>query len=215
MKLRIRKILNTFGLIALAAVILGPFPLYLWAGFRYGLSSDSADWGDFGSYYGGIVGPLLTFATLMFLAVQYRSLRIDRAQEELWKSIDQAKARVDAALDRSLGSHGHTLRNYVFGYRDYAENEGMTTKVEREFLSHLVHYASTIDGYRRSFGQSFLLRPHQEDIRRYFDWLMTHQDGLTDTDIGTLGFVGHHLGLKLSLHRSETGQFVASFDASQ
>lgn len=40
--------------------------LYL-AVFRYGLSSDSNDWGAFGSYFGGIVGSMVAFSALIAL----------------------------------------------------------------------------------------------------------------------------------------------------
>lgn len=43
--------------------------------FHAGFSTDSSDWGNFGSYVGGIISPILSFATIVFLIFQNRDQR--------------------------------------------------------------------------------------------------------------------------------------------
>ena len=53
-------------------------------------SDSPADWGAFGSYYGGVVGPIVAFLSLLAviatLRVQYISLQAARAQMEANKA---------------------------------------------------------------------------------------------------------------------------------
>ena len=184
----------------LAIATLGiPFAIYLYAGFNAGLSPDAASWGHFGGYYGGVVGPVLTFLTLIFLAYQHDELAREKLKDEQWRYIEQGRSRIEAVLNMPISQSDRmadTLGSFVKGYRSYDRHGGMTVKVKREFLGHLFHFAAALDMYQRNFGAFMLYRPQAEDARKYFDWLMLHQDEFDRQDLMTLGFVGTHLGIK-------------------
>lgn len=62
-----------------------------------------ADWGAFGSYYGGVVGPIVAFLSLLAviatLRVQYISLQAARAEMEANKAEVEANNRSNARAD--------------------------------------------------------------------------------------------------------------------
>ena len=64
-------LLTVFGIL-----ILVPYTFYFW-NFNTGLSYFPEDWGNFGSYIGGVLGPLFAFATVIVI------LRTDRSQRRL------------------------------------------------------------------------------------------------------------------------------------
>jgi uncharacterized membrane protein len=60
-----KKLLITSGLLMI-------IPALIWCGYMYGikglhLSDNNSDWGNFGSYYGGIVSPILSFFSIILL----------------------------------------------------------------------------------------------------------------------------------------------------
>jgi len=74
-----------FALLGLA-VLVGTIGAYLWlGGFASTLSSHSADWANFGTYVGGVAGPLLSFLALIAvvwtLRLQHELLQRDRERQ--------------------------------------------------------------------------------------------------------------------------------------
>jgi len=57
-------IVIVLGLLVLIAVLLGYFLL---GGFSLDPSLANTDWGAFGSYFGGLAGPLLTFISVILI----------------------------------------------------------------------------------------------------------------------------------------------------
>lgn len=56
-------------LIAAAGALL----IYLFQFGQYGLSKKLSEWGNFGSYFGGLVGTIVGFGTFLFVAATFRS----------------------------------------------------------------------------------------------------------------------------------------------
>ncbi|MCP4158860.1 MAG: hypothetical protein GY760_02195 [Deltaproteobacteria bacterium] len=56
------------------------------ANFRYGFSSDSDDWGNFGSYFNGLIGPTLNFVMIVLFLRQlkkfYEQVDISKSEHE-------------------------------------------------------------------------------------------------------------------------------------
>ena len=74
-----------FALLGLA-VLVGTIGAYLWlGGFASTLSSHSADWANFGTYVGGVAGPILRFlaliALVLTLRLRYELLQRDRERQ--------------------------------------------------------------------------------------------------------------------------------------
>mgnify|MGYP003633155788 CR=1 FL=1 len=61
-------------------VIALPIAMYLYQ-FGFGLWSSHADWGIMGSYFGGVLGPIITSISLAFLAIQIRAQTKQRSEE--------------------------------------------------------------------------------------------------------------------------------------
>ncbi|EMY63538.1 hypothetical protein [Leptospira terpstrae] len=55
------------------------FGLYILK-FNYGISDEQAVWGSFGDYIGGILNPILTFITIIYL-IKSHTLQIDETRE--------------------------------------------------------------------------------------------------------------------------------------
>ena len=64
MKLKIN--INTITLILILFLIISVFSSYI-LNFNNGISNEQAIWGSFGDYIGGILNPLLTFITIIYL----------------------------------------------------------------------------------------------------------------------------------------------------
>lgn len=74
-----------FALLGLA-ILVGTIVAYLWlGGFAPTLSGHSADWANFGTYVGGVAGPLLSFLALIAVVwtvrLQYALLQRDRERQ--------------------------------------------------------------------------------------------------------------------------------------
>jgi len=57
-----------------------PIAIYLYQ-FGFGLWSSHDDWGTMGSYFGGVLGPIITSISLAFLAIQIRAQTKQRSEE--------------------------------------------------------------------------------------------------------------------------------------
>jgi hypothetical protein len=74
-----------FALLGLV-ILLGTIGAYLWlGGFAPTLSNHATDWANFGTYVGGVAGPLLSFLALIAvvwtLRLQYELLQRDRERQ--------------------------------------------------------------------------------------------------------------------------------------
>lgn len=66
---------------ALVVIVIAlPIATYLYQ-FGFGIWSSHEDWGIMGSYFGGILGPIITSISLAFLAVQIRAQTNQRSEE--------------------------------------------------------------------------------------------------------------------------------------
>ncbi|WP_018984108.1 hypothetical protein [Salinimonas chungwhensis] len=86
-----------------SVAIIGAGLVYLLNFYGFKLSDSPADWGAFGSYFGGVVGPILAFLSLLLviatLRVQHTSLQAARVQMEANKEEFEANNRSNARAD--------------------------------------------------------------------------------------------------------------------
>jgi hypothetical protein len=72
--------LSLYVLTAISVAAIGAY--FLWFGFALGnpLSKDTATWGEFGDFIGGILNPLVAACALYWLtmSVRFRSLNLQR-----------------------------------------------------------------------------------------------------------------------------------------
>lgn len=67
-------------MVLVVVVIASPIAIYLYQ-FGFGLWSSHDDWGIMGSYFGGVLGPIITSISLAFLALQIRAQTKQRSEE--------------------------------------------------------------------------------------------------------------------------------------
>ncbi|MDO6385275.1 putative phage abortive infection protein [Uliginosibacterium sp. 31-12] len=109
---------TTFGAVLSAIGFVAPYVIRFWGG---SLSGNGDDWGGFGSYLGGTVGPLLTFITvialLATLAVQRKESRenaTERQERDDASAIEQKKRDRAAAVQ----AFENTFFAWLRAYRD-------------------------------------------------------------------------------------------------
>lgn len=104
------KLLKYLALIVAFAVAatLGAFVAYFWQ-FHGALSYDQTRWGEFGSFLGGTLGPILSFLALMalVLTVALQSRQLGYAHESLQNSRTEL-AETQALLKRSADAQEKT-----------------------------------------------------------------------------------------------------------
>lgn len=194
--------MKTLVLVALAAIaiLVGVFLGYfVFGGVSLGPGSDPAEWGHFGSYFGGLAGPLLTAGGALFIAYQIMLQRAEIAKadrnamaREYLHHIDQIAARIAALLARpvSVGSDPQV----VFGdvVMEIAPDAAMfhvdrhaVMAASDRLLREAGQYCEAIRLYRDNLGltsaankSEFMLRGHVQAADEYLGFLRKHLDWL-------------------------------------
>lgn len=107
----------------LVVVALTSFPLALYmSSFGFTLSTVHQRWAEFGSFYGGVVGPLLTLTTVVFLYSQLRHQQSAQTHIAHTQEIQRLKTDIDfyssfiiSELSKVMPGmeDGRTLSTYV------------------------------------------------------------------------------------------------------
>ena len=106
-----KRLFRTYLLLAL---LIGVGAWLLLAGlyfyrFPAGLSERQADWGVFGDYLGGVLGPILAFASFMVVLVSLYQSRIQAAEERRARSIETLMTAFTRLIER-IAETVHDLR---------------------------------------------------------------------------------------------------------
>lgn len=82
------------------ALIIG-LPIYLYINqFGFGVWSNHNDWGVMGSFFGGVIGPIITTISLLFLAVQIRIQTKQRKEEALLHVCSECELDINKYIPR-------------------------------------------------------------------------------------------------------------------
>lgn len=84
--------------IAIFLITLIPIAIYLKV-FRYGLSKDNADWAAFGSYIGGVYGPIFSLVSIFILIYTLREMRKTQLQDKNHFEIQLDEQRKQRNID--------------------------------------------------------------------------------------------------------------------
>ena len=107
--------------IVIGTLITFPFILYV-SNFGPALSASHQRWSEFGSFYGGVVGPLLTLTTVVFLYSQLRLQQSNQNEIFLTQEIQRLKIDIDfysnfvtSELSKMMPGmeDGRTLNTYI------------------------------------------------------------------------------------------------------
>ncbi|MHC6655524.1 hypothetical protein [Aeromonas salmonicida] len=73
----------------------------------HSLSNDPANWGVLGDYFGGVINPILSFATLIFVAMTYITQKAELSKAK------QSAERADELREISTNAQISLARSYV------------------------------------------------------------------------------------------------------
>ncbi|HIF9447762.1 TPA: hypothetical protein ACX6SQ_000339 [Photobacterium damselae] len=126
------KLLYFFILVIIAILIL-PIVLYVYK-FGIGLWDSNADWAAMGSYFGGILGPLITGTSLLFLAFQIREQVIQSKVEYVDRKCSHCEASIRENLPKLSmylrKDFGDVLRITKFSCKELIRNGQQDTARE-------------------------------------------------------------------------------------
>ena len=111
--------------------------------FSGDLSKDAQSWAAFGSYIGGVIGPVVSFVTLIAIVrtIQIQRLLLTTQQEEFSNVLSIQNAQLDLAKTVSeqeqIASYKGTILNMVSQQITYYENICNQTEKAAEILNHI------------------------------------------------------------------------------
>ena len=201
-------------LAAITILTLVSFGYFFIGGFSLGATSDPAGWGHFGSYFGGVAGPLLTAGSALFIAYQIMLQRAEIAKadrnamaREYLHHIDQMAARISALLTRpvSVGSDiqvefGDVVMGIVPSAAMHHVDHGAVMAASDRLLRETGRYCEAIRLYRDNLGltsvankSEFMLRGHVGAADEYLAFLRKHVDWLDSTGGPAIMIAAHLL----------------------
>ena len=194
-------IVALLGLLILAAVFLGYFFV---GGFSLERSVSNTDWGSFGSYFGGVAGPLLTFISVLLIVytVRQQRLHLESMSDE---NLKQDMLRYLSKLDDEI-SHLLTRRIHI-GNERYAEIGDMVSGISSptefqessyraamdKLLRLTANYCEAIALYRANVNGYFVFRAHQQRAEELVKYLEGQTKYLYQMAAPTLKFCRMHL----------------------
>ena len=103
-------LLGGLAVVSIVTVVL----LYVYK-FSGGLSSSSSHWSEFGSYFGGVLGPLISFFTLItvFVTVLLQREMIKLQQDTFVSQINQAKSLASEAQQGRIDSRKSMILSVI------------------------------------------------------------------------------------------------------
>ncbi|WPN95850.1 hypothetical protein [Pseudomonas sp. MUP55] len=102
---RLKRTVFSFWFLLVCIVFVSAFfaSYYYWETFGGQRSSNSSDWSAFGSYFGGVFGPLISFCTLLaVLKTVYLQRELLDAQKEEFGFINNIQAKTLASQSEQL-----------------------------------------------------------------------------------------------------------------
>ncbi|PKG80057.1 hypothetical protein CXF80_18110 [Shewanella sp. Actino-trap-3] len=110
-----------------------PITLYIYK-FGFGLWDKHSDWALMGSYFGGVVGPIITSISIVFLGYQLREQLIQRKSENLEKDILHLIPKLSDALREE--SFNSALRISALLYKEKIASDD--SEGAKEVINNLV-----------------------------------------------------------------------------
>ena len=178
--LRILSVL-LLGILVIAAVA-GTY--YNFVGTTHPLSSDGERWGQFGGYFGGVAGTLLSFLSILLLVytIHLQIRQISNVQQETLKRdllahVTKADEEIEHWLARSLAfpsMNGHTVEfgDVVWGIVKADAINAPEFKVAVRRLHVLTClYCDALALYRENIDPHFIFKYHRQKAQSLLKFL--------------------------------------------
>lgn len=205
-----RTLFITIGIVMLVSLIIPIF--YFWLRFKsFNVSSNVSDWGDFGSYAGGVMTPIISIYSVVILG--YITYLLSKNSNEENKNLYILQKKLDAyeelmkyfpRFNQAPLKLKYLLEGLVRDLPESGNDKELLNQVSERILiqleffvefhyflfnfnprySHLFKYDFESNDYRRSIGLSSQIK----------DNFLSIYDGLTSLNI-SVGKVGDNIGL--------------------
>jgi len=180
------------------AVVVGTLAFY----FGYGGTSPGTpeEWASFGTYAGGVAGPLLSFIALIAVAHTISLQRAMLEQDRARQLADQHLRWLDALyrdMTEAVGwqvSPDHPLRDVLDGVIAASEVEEKRLKAGLDNLMRLLsQYCQAVDLYRDNISEFYDLRIYADRGARFLDAIKPFHGILGTMFQPTIEFCDMHL----------------------
>lgn len=197
------RLVFSIGLLLIAAVS-GMY--YAYVGFEKPLSINGEDWGQFGDYFGGVAGALLSFISILLLiySIHLQSEQISDAQHEILKRdllahVTKADDEIEHWLQRKLANANMAGETVEFGDVVWGILEPSYINA-KDFKRALVRlhqltclYCEALALYRDEINPYFILKHHRQKAKSLLDFLEDHQSHLGQMAGPSLRYCRMHL----------------------
>lgn len=160
-------------------------------------STQNADWGAFGSYFGGIAGPVFTFISALFIAATIRQQREEMTKQDMLRYLMKIDDDISHLLTRRIhvGNDRYVeLGDMVSGIESPAEFHAPSYKAALEKLLKLTaSYCEAIALYRANVDGYFIFKAYQQRARELVAYLGEKTKYLNQMAGPTLGFCKLHI----------------------
>lgn len=176
-------IITLVGLLALT-LCAGAFYFYVGAGRN--ISPNGADWSDFGGFYGGVVGPILSFISIILLVytINQQSEANKHTSDEITKLdmlryMSGSEQEIESWLKTELASRQSNkevqLGLIVWGVvkPDYVNQQELGACLER-LLKLTCTYCSSIAIYEANVDPYFIYKQHYSKATELIAFLKQH-----------------------------------------
>ncbi|MCJ1881873.1 hypothetical protein [Pseudomonas nitroreducens] len=186
-------------------VILGVFLSYFYIGdFSLSASSENIDWSSFGSYFGGVAGPLLTFISVFLLVYTIRQQRVQLEsmfEENIKQDMLRYLGRIDDEILRLLGKEINVGEMGLVQFGDIVSGLFVPAQVHEasfrvmleRLMQHTAYYCEAIALYRENVNSYFVFKAHRQRAEELVSYLENNLERLGQMAGPSLVFCRMHL----------------------
>jgi uncharacterized membrane protein len=173
-------------LIGLLALVACAGAYYFYVGSGKIISANGSDWSAFGSYYGGVVGPILSFISIILLVYTINQqseanvhTRAETIKLDMLRYLSGSEQEIDLWLKTKLASSKSNtevqLGLIVWGVvkTSYVNQQELGVCLER-LLKLTSSYCSSIALYEANVDPYFVYKQHYSKATELIDFLKTH-----------------------------------------
>lgn len=201
-----KKIIFVFAAgVLLIFSVAGTYYLYVGAGRP--ISHDGIDWAVFGNYFGGVLGSLLSFISILLLVytVELQRKQLDNAQYEMRKrDMLSHVAKADDEIERWLGRKLTDYSDFSNGAEEFGDvvwglishnrfntNEFCVAVVRLHLLT--CRYCQALGLYRENVDPFHIFSYHKQKAESLLQFLKKHESLLGQMAGPSLEFCQMHL----------------------
>ncbi|MFP1872110.1 hypothetical protein ACLEDV_09130 [Lonsdalea quercina] len=194
-------IVALFGILILLVVFFGYFFL---GGLYFGTSLSNAELGAFGSYFGGLAGPLLTFISVLLIVYTIRQQKLNLesvSDENIKQDMLRYLNKIDDEIAHLLTRRIHIDNERVVEVGDVVSGISKPTNFDEssyrvamdKLLRLTANYCEAIALYRENVNGYFIFRAHQQRAKELVKYLENNTKYLHGIAGPTLNFCQMHL----------------------